>query len=84
MKLAGTPTVLLAFLPLPLAVHAQGAGIGTTTPNAAAALDIAATGKGLLIPRMDSAQQLDVDGNARVTGTVKVHTGDVDKIRLTA
>ena len=30
-------------------------GIGTTTPNAKAALDISATGKGLLIPRMDSA-----------------------------
>jgi hypothetical protein len=33
---------------------AQNVGIGTTTPNAAAALDITATGKGLLIPRLDS------------------------------
>jgi hypothetical protein len=30
-------------------------GIGTTTPNPKAALDISATDKGLLIPRMDSA-----------------------------
>lgn len=30
-------------------------GIGTTTPDSAAALDITATTKGLLIPRMDSA-----------------------------
>lgn len=30
-------------------------GIGTSTPNNKAALDITATGKGLLIPRMDSA-----------------------------
>jgi hypothetical protein len=34
---------------------AQNVGIGTDTPAAAAALDITATGKGLLIPRMDSA-----------------------------
>ena len=33
----------------------QSVGIGTTTPNSQAALDISATGKGLLIPRMDSA-----------------------------
>jgi len=45
---------------LTLAAQAQTApagsvGIGTTTPDAKAALDISATGKGLLIPRMDSA-----------------------------
>ncbi|RAK68319.1 tail fiber domain-containing protein [Hymenobacter edaphi] len=32
-------------------------GIGTTSPDADAALDIQATGKGLLIPRMDSASR---------------------------
>jgi hypothetical protein len=31
----------------------QSVGIGTTTPDASAALDITATNKGLLIPRMD-------------------------------
>ena len=44
---------------LVLAAQAQttpagSVGIGTTTPDAKAALDISATGKGLLIPRMDS------------------------------
>ena len=33
----------------------QGVGIGTTTPDASAALDITASGKGLLIPRMNTA-----------------------------
>lgn len=33
-------------------------GIGTTTPNAAAALDITATDKGVLVPRLTSAQRL--------------------------
>ncbi len=32
-------------------------GIGTTTPNASAKLEIAATDKGLLIPRMTSSQK---------------------------
>src|SRR5580765_5981351 len=31
----------------------QGVGIGTTTPDPSAALDITATNKGLLIPRMN-------------------------------
>ena len=31
----------------------QGVGIGTTTPDASAALDITATNKGLLIPRLN-------------------------------
>ncbi len=35
-------------------------GIGTTTPNANAALDITATGKGLLIPRMDSLTRVNI------------------------
>lgn len=39
-----------------LKVNAQ-TGIGTTTPNASAKLDISSTDKGLLIPRMTSAQR---------------------------
>ncbi len=35
-------------------------GVGTTTPNAKAALDIQANGKGLLIPRMDSASRAQI------------------------
>ena len=45
--------ILTLLLAAPAAV-AQ-VGIGTATPDANAALDISATGKGLLIPRMDSA-----------------------------
>jgi hypothetical protein len=41
---------------LTVMLHAQ-TGIGTTTPNASAKLEIAATDKGLLIPRMTSAQR---------------------------
>jgi hypothetical protein len=44
-----------------LATHqwlmAQNVGIGTTTPNAGAALDIQSNTKGMLIPRMTTAQR---------------------------
>ncbi|MEO7265451.1 MAG: hypothetical protein ABIW38_11080 [Ferruginibacter sp.] len=39
-------------------IHAQSVGIGTTLPNTGAQLDISSTTKGLLIPRMTSAQRL--------------------------
>ena len=42
------------------AALAQNIGIGTTIPNSKAALDITATGKGLLIPRMDSAARVGI------------------------
>ncbi|MCR5886352.1 hypothetical protein LRS06_00905 [Hymenobacter sp. J193] len=41
---------------LPLAASAQ-VGVGTTSPSAKAALDVAATDKGLLIPRLTAAQR---------------------------
>ncbi|MBC7447845.1 MAG: hypothetical protein H7330_07275 [Hymenobacteraceae bacterium] len=47
---------LLLLLGGPLVAVAQ-TGIGTATPNPNAALDISASDKGLLIPRMDSAQR---------------------------
>lgn len=46
---------LLGFLPF--FGHAQ-VGVGTTTPDAKSALDIRATDKGLLIPRLTAAQRL--------------------------
>ena len=46
---------LLALLAPAARAQTNSVGIGTTTPDAKAALDISATGKGLLIPRMDSA-----------------------------
>ncbi len=38
-------------------LQAQNVGIGTTTPNASAQLDIASTTKGLLIPRMTTTER---------------------------
>ena len=36
--------------------NAQSIGIGTSSPNSSAVLDLTNTGKGLLIPRMPTAQ----------------------------
>ncbi|MDB9781902.1 DUF1566 domain-containing protein [Winogradskyella sp.] len=47
---------LIAVLVLTATTYAQ-VGIGTTIPDASAALDIASTTKGLLIPRMTNAQR---------------------------
>jgi hypothetical protein len=40
------------------ALAQQNVGIGTTTPNSSALLDLTATNKGLLIPRMTTAQRI--------------------------
>ncbi|MGO8055590.1 hypothetical protein, partial [Rhizobium leguminosarum] len=37
--------------------NSQSIGIGTTSPNASAQLDVSSTSKGMLIPRMTSAQR---------------------------
>ena len=47
--------ILLSFV-ISIQVYGQ-TGIGTTTPNASAKLEIAATDKGLLIPRMTNTQK---------------------------
>jgi hypothetical protein len=49
--------ILLLFAAAQL-TNAQTVGIGTTTPNASAQLDVTSTTRGLLIPRMTSAQRL--------------------------
>ena len=41
-------------------VTAQNIGIGTTTPNANAILDISSPSKGILIPRMDSVKRKNI------------------------
>jgi hypothetical protein len=38
-------------------LSAQNVGIGTTTPQASAQLDVTSTTKGILIPRMTTAQR---------------------------
>jgi hypothetical protein len=45
------------FLASTIYVQAQ-VGIGTTTPNASAALDVQSTTKGVLLPRMTAAQRI--------------------------
>ncbi|RYE12711.1 MAG: hypothetical protein EOP51_31075, partial [Sphingobacteriales bacterium] len=40
-----------------LSVQAQNVGIGTTTPNVSAALDVSASNKGMLIPRVSTEQR---------------------------
>ena len=44
-------------LALPFCVRAQGVGIGTSAPDASAALDIVSSAKGALLPRLTAAQR---------------------------
>lgn len=52
-----TITILLSGLLFINTANAQNVGIGTTSPNSKAALDISSTTQGLLPPRMDSTQR---------------------------
>jgi hypothetical protein len=56
---------LVAILGLPENSFSQGVGIGTTTPDASAALDITHTAKGLLIPRMSTISMNSINNPAR-------------------
>ena len=49
--------LLALYLTFALFATAQGVGIGTLTPNSKAILDIKATDKGILFPRLTSAQR---------------------------
>lgn len=49
--------IILAILPCIAMLSMAQIGIGTTTPNAKAALDIRATDKGVLFPRMTTVQR---------------------------
>ena len=57
-------------------LHAQ-VGIGTATPNSAAALDINSTSKGLLMPRLTTAQR---DAISPVAGLV-IYNTSVEKFQ---
>ncbi len=48
---------LLSFLSLPKNVISQNVGIGTTAPHTSAQLEIQSSGKGVLLPRVGSAQR---------------------------
>ena len=45
-------------------------GIGTTTPNGSAALDIESTTKGLLLPRLTMAQRDGINTNVKTAGLI--------------
>lgn len=55
-------------------IYAQ-TGIGTTTPNASAKLEVAATDKGFLLPRMTAAQRVAIASPAN--GLLVYQTDDV-------
>jgi hypothetical protein len=52
-------------------------GIGTTTPNASAKLEIASTDKGLLIPRMSKTQRESITLTTAANGLLVYQTDDV-------
>lgn len=47
----------LCILFLTSAIAQNNVGVGTTTPNASAALDVQSTTQGMLVPRMTKAQR---------------------------
>lgn len=53
--------VIIIFITLfSIDLYSQSVGIGTSSPNASAILDIISTDKGLLIPRMDSIARIQI------------------------
>jgi hypothetical protein len=46
-------------------LSSQSVGVGTNTPNSSALLDVSSTDKGLLIPRMTSAQRIAIASPAK-------------------
>ena len=50
-------SLLACLLCISSSMHAQNVGIGTRTPHPSAILEVADTGRGLLIPRMTAAQR---------------------------
>lgn len=65
--------MITALIALSLSTQAQ-VGIGTTTPNASAMLDIVSTDAGILIPRMDQTQRDAITVNAATTGLLIYQT----------
>ncbi|MEO1436013.1 MAG: hypothetical protein AAFV80_10790, partial [Bacteroidota bacterium] len=49
-------------------VFAQGVGINTTTPDPSAVLDVQSTDKGVLVPRMTTAQRTGISGGNPAAG----------------
>ncbi|MEM6515460.1 MAG: tail fiber domain-containing protein [Bacteroidota bacterium] len=58
-------TLFTILIMTPFLLLAQGVGIGTTTPEESAILDVTSTEKGLLIPRMTAADREAIDTPAK-------------------
>jgi hypothetical protein len=56
-KLLIQSLVSLLLLLLTLSLFSQSIGMGTATPNVSAQLDISSTTKGVLVPRMTTAER---------------------------
>ena len=65
---------LALLLALPVAAQAQSVGVGTTTPNALAVLDVSSTTKGLLPPRMTQVQRDAINPAASAAGLLVYNT----------
>ncbi len=57
--------LLFAFAFCTCKIFAQGVGIGTKTPDRSAMLDVVSTAKGMLVPRMNTAQRNAITSPAR-------------------
>jgi hypothetical protein len=68
--------LVILFLLITFYAEAQ-TGIGTTTPNASAKLEIASTDKGLLIPRMTKTQREAITLSAAANGLMVYQTDDL-------
>jgi hypothetical protein len=79
MKKLALPIIICCLV---LNVNAQNVGLGTTTPNGSAVLDMTSTTKGVLVPRMTSAQRVTIVSPAKgllvfdnTTSSFWFHTG---------
>jgi hypothetical protein len=66
--------VIAIFMPVLLFSQTDNVGIGTTTPDASAVLDLTSTEKGFLVPRMDETQRDNISSPA--TGLLIYNTDD--------
>lgn len=65
MRKCYTYYTLAAFLCFSSTIYGQSIGIGTSSPNASAQLDISSSSRGLLIPRISSAELSSISNPAK-------------------
>ncbi|HMP92149.1 MAG TPA: hypothetical protein PKD90_04705 [Phnomibacter sp.] len=67
-------TLIALFTFLPIAVFSQSVGIGTATPNASSSLDLGASGRPLLLPRLTTTQMNAIPASNANTGMIIYNT----------